>query len=328
MKKDKPNQNVEILMNSLGLTQAGILNAFPRLLEPLAKPSDLGFTRREFFYWTEKKVVDIPKEEEVQSGWSRLNLVEVVWIKLAQELRKFNFPFSFLVQLKELLFTDILKIYLNDTNAVSKLMHDSFKDKSTIDSFLFLLEEERNAEPDRDPMRIVCTPLGAMLGEILLSNKRITLLILPEGDQYKIAFEGYTLQNIDQKEIGEIKSKNHVTIFLNELISGYLLDKNYEKINEEFGFISVEEKELIKVIRDKQVKEIHIKKDYNEVLTYTATSKNEIKDDKVQMIKKLLRMNEFDDVRVVLRNEKHLYIENKKKVKIRPVDTAEKNNKN
>lgn len=41
-----------------------------------------------------------------------------------------------------------------------------------------------------------------------------------------------------------------------------------------------------------------------------------------------LRMNEFDDVRVVLRNDKHLYIENKKKIKIRPVDTARKKNKN
>jgi hypothetical protein len=39
-------------------------------------------------------------------------------------------------------------------------------------------------------------------------------------------------------------------------------------------------------------------------------------------------MNEFDDVRVVLRNDKHLYIENKKKIKIRPDKTAQKKNKN
>ena len=39
-------------------------------------------------------------------------------------------------------------------------------------------------------------------------------------------------------------------------------------------------------------------------------------------------MNEFDDVRVVLRNDKHLFIENKKKIKIRPDNTAQKNNNN
>jgi len=39
-------------------------------------------------------------------------------------------------------------------------------------------------------------------------------------------------------------------------------------------------------------------------------------------------MNEYDEVRVVFRNDKQLYIENKKKLKIRPVDTAQKKNKN
>lgn len=35
------------------------------------------------------------------------------------------------------------------------------------------------------------------------------------------------------------------------------------------------------------------------------------------MIKRLLRMNEFNDVRVVLRNDKHIYLEDKKKTMTR-----------
>ena len=35
------------------------------------------------------------------------------------------------------------------------------------------------------------------------------------------------------------------------------------------------------------------------------------------MIKRLLRMNEFNDVRVVLRNDKHNYLEDKKKTMTR-----------
>ena len=103
---------------------------------------------------------------------------------------------------------------------------------------------------------------------------------------------------------------------LRNLVAEYLVSPELEQLNEEFGFVTEDEKQLIKVIRDKQVKEIHIKKDDNEVLTYIATSKREIKDEQVAAIKRMLRMNEFDDVRVVLRNDKHLYIENKKKVKL------------
>ena len=41
------------------------------------------------------------------------------------------------------------------------------------------------------------------------------------------------------------------------------------------------------------------------------------------MIKRLLRMNEFNDVRVVLRNDKHIYLENKTRKKLWPDNTAQ-----
>lgn len=44
--------------------------------------------------------------------------------------------------------------------------------------------------------------------------------------------------------------------------------------------------------------------------------KSELKDEDVYKIKRLLRMNEFDDVRVVLRNDKHIYLENKTRKKL------------
>ena len=328
MNKENLDKDALNVLTGLGLTTEGILSAYPRVIEPLVKPSDLGFTRREFFYWTEKNVIDIPKEDERQSAWSRLNLIEVIWIKIAQELRLFNFPFAFLVQLKHALFKDMLKEYLNDRDMLLSQLESAFPDKSFVNSFLALLEEERNAEPDYDPMRAICTPLGAMLAEILLLNRKITMLLYKEGEQYMVAFEGYSLQKIDQAEIDKLKSKTHVTLFLNDLIADYLVEEKNERINKDFGFISDAELEIIEAIRDKEVKEIHIKKDDNEVLTYIATSKREIKDDQVAAIKRLLRMNEFDDVRVVLRNGKHLYIENKKKIKIRPDKTAQKTNKN
>lgn len=60
------------------------------------------------------------------------------------------------------------------------------------------------------------------------------------------------------------------------MIGSYLVEEKNERINKDFGFIFPRELEIIKAIRDKEVKEIHIKKDDNEILTYIATSKREI----------------------------------------------------
>lgn len=316
MKKVITDKNALNVINGIGLSIDGILTNYPKIIEPLAKPSDLGFSRREFFYWTEKCVVDIPKADKGQSGWSRLNLLEVIWIKIAQELRLFNFPFVFLVQLKETLFKDMMKEYLDNTDALINQLEKVFPDKSFVNSYMALLEEERTSEPDHDPMKMVCTPLGAMLAEILLFNRKISMHLYLSKEQYMVAFDGYSLQELDQAELEKVKSKTHLTLFFNDLIAEYLVEEKNEKINIEFGIISEKELEIIKAIRNKDVREINIKKDDHQTITFSATSRSELKQDDVNLIKRILRMNEFDDVRVVLRNSKHIYLENKTRKKL------------
>lgn len=316
MKKVITDKNALNVVNGLGLSIEGILTSYPKIIEPFAKPSDLGFTRREFFYWTEKGVVDITKADEGQSGWSRLNLLEVIWIKIAQELRLFNFPFVFLVQLKETLFKDMVKEYLNNTDALINQLEKVFPDKSFINSYLALLEEERNSEHDHDPMKLICTPLGTMLAEILLYNRKISMHLYISKEQYTVAFEGYSLQELDQAELEKIYNKTHLSLCLNDLIAEYLIEEKNEKINIDFGIISEKELEIIKAIRNKDVREINIKKDEHQTITFSATSRSELKADDVNLIKRILRMNEFDDVRVVLRNNKHIYLENKTRKKL------------
>ena len=113
-----------------------------------------------------------------------------------------------------------------------------------------------------------------------------------------------------------VKDQTHLSLCLNELIAEYLLDIKCERINKEFGLISEQEIEILAAIRNKEITEININKGHNEVLSFIVTKRSELKDDQVQTIKRLLRMNEFDDVRVVLRNDKHIYLENKTRKKI------------
>jgi hypothetical protein len=302
---------------------------YPNAFDQIGKPSQLNLSRREFFYWTNKEVITVQKPEKGQSPWSRLNLFEIIWIRIVKELRVFNIPFSSIVKLKKSLFeNNFFQIKENKGYFIKELSkHQLSKHEQNYINQLIevLIKENNNLSIEFNWLLSV---MGSIIAEIFFYGSNINLIIYKHEIEFSFTIEGFKNQELLHKELEEVKKRTHLILNLKEIVADYLIQSDLETINEKFGFITEEEKELIKVIRDKQVKEIHIKKDDNEVLTYTATSKIEIRDEQVLMIKKLLRMNEFDDVRVVLRNEKHLYIENKKKVKIRPVDTAQMKNKN
>jgi hypothetical protein len=317
------------LMDSLGLNPGLVEEYYPRLLEPIGKPTQLGLTPREFFYWTDKGVIDVPKSEDGQSPWSRLNLFEILWIRIVQDLRTFNIPFSAIVELKHDVFRNLLDLAGENSEMFYRQVEENFPDEMAKEFAKHLLQNSNSVYDELGVNnKLLFTYMGVIFTEILLHQKTISLIVFKNKDEFDFTFEGGLNQHEYQDEIDLAKSKTHLILNIRNIVAEYILEPKLESLNDEFGFISDEEKELIRVIRDKQVKEIHIKKDDNEVLTYIATSKREIKDDQVAAIKRLLRMNEFDDVRVVLRNDKHLYIENKKKIKIRPGKTAQKKNKN
>lgn len=305
------------ILETIGVSFANFEKFYPRIVEPLAKPSELNLTAREFFYWCDKKIIDIPKSEDGQSPWSKINLLDVIWIRIVKELRRFNFPFSSVVKIKEDLFQNIfLKILDLDNSQIESLL-EKIKGDDVKNVFSKLIKQ---AKKDPDALKkqfgpIVC-PMGALLADILLFNRKIHLHICKLGEDFPIVFEGYSLQYTSQETLDAIKDQTHLSLCLNELIADHLLDVKCEKINIEFGLISEQELEIIEAIRNKEITEITIKKEHDKPLIFSCTKKSELRDEDVYKIKRLLRMNEFDEVRVVLRNDKHIYLENKTRKKL------------
>ena len=309
---------------SLGASEQMLETYYPRINEPLVKPSDLDFGSREFFYWTHNRVIDIPKAEKGQSRWTRLNLIQVVWIKVVRELRSFNFPFNHIVKIKEDLFQNAFQLIFSLIETDLDEIVNSIKDTKAQKLLrqVFLLSKENQKIFD-EHLVASSTIISGLLSDILLFNRKIYLHLCSIGDEILMVIEGHTMQHASEANLIEIRKRTHLTISLNDLISEHLFDIKYEKMNKEFGLISEDELVVLESIRKKEVREIHITKDDNEKLSYTTTSRSELKDDQVQMIKRILRMNEYDDVRVILRNEKHIYLENKKRRKAGPGNTAQ-----
>ncbi len=305
------------IINSMGVSLSNLEELYPRIMEPLAKPSELNFTAREFFYWCDKGIVDIQKSEEGQSPWSRLNLLDVIWIRIVKELRRFNFPFRSIVKIKEDLFQNIFLKIIDLADLEIKSILDKIKE----DDLKKLLEQiikeaKKNPENIKKQLGPITSPIFGLLADILIFNRKINIHICKIGEDFPIVFEGYSLQSTSQETLDAVKDQTHLSLCMNELIAEYLLDIKCERINKEFGFISEQEIEILAAIRNKEITEITINKGHNEVLSFIVTKRSELKDDQVQTIKRLLRMNEFDDVRVVLRNDKHIYLENKTRKKI------------
>jgi hypothetical protein len=317
MNVDISEKETQRLINALGGSYDSINQYYPNITEPLAKPSELELTPREFFYWCDKGVIDMPKSEEGQSPWSRLNLLDVIWIRIVKELRRFNFPFPSIVKIKEDLFQNIfLKLTkLSDTELLA--IFKNSKDKALNKILTSIIDlAKKDPEELKKQLGPIVTPMGALLADILLLNRKIHIHICKVENDFFTVFEGYSMQHTSQETLDAIRDQTHITLSLNELIAEYLLDIKYEKINIEFGLITNKEIEILEAIRNKEITEITINKGENESLTYTCTKRSELKDEQVQMIKRLLRMNEFNDVRVVLRNDKHIYLENKTRKKL------------
>jgi hypothetical protein len=169
--------------------------------------------------------------------------------------------------------------------------------------------------------KILSTVIGTMISEILLNRSNIKLLIYKEKGQFWIAMEGYTTRSYSQNTIDRAKKLPHISISVNDLIAEFVENDKDETCIAEFGLIRPEEKEIIDALRDGKVREIVIKKDNDDNLTITCTETSKIIDD-VKLIKRLFGMNQYSEVRVVLRNEKELYVESKTKIKIRTPKTA------
>ena len=308
--------DIDHILKNLGLDTELIALHFPKLFDPIGKPTQLGFTPREFFYWTDKKVIDIPKVVEGQSPWSRLNIFEILWIRTVQELRSFNIPFSPIVELKEKAFKNLFPVadqYKEMINISFDLIFNDPQLKGFAKSMIENSKEINNETSIKE--RILFTTWGGIITEILFQQKTIKLLVTKNKKKYEFLFDGALGQEIFEEEIQKAKGKTHLIINLRSIITEFITDPKFEILNEEFGLISQQEKELIKIIRDKKVSEVNIKRESNKDINYTATYKQELKNDEVLNIKRILRMNEYDVVKVTLRNNKHLYIENIKKNK-------------
>jgi hypothetical protein len=304
---------IEEFSQFLDISALEVINTYPKILDLLAKPSQLELGAREFFYWGKIGVINVEKSEKGQSPWNRLNLIDTLWVTVVKELRKFNIPFQDIVLIKNDYYYDTVNFMINNKELVVNDLKSQFSSNIADEIFNFI----ENPESDFKKKAKLLTPFAGLITQILLYGQKISLYLIPQDSHFKMLYIGNKNSIYSQEEINYIKENTHLFINLNTIVSDFFeLDKN-EPLNRAFGIISSAEDEILTALRDHKVEEILIKKSHNQTITYTLTQKQELRNEEVMAIKKLLRMNEYKEVSVVLRNDKHIYLENKIKKTIK-----------
>jgi len=305
------------ILSAMGIS-ANNANSLPgRVLDPIVKPSDLGFTTRELSYWGTKNIIDLPaKRGDEQRPWCRLNLLEVIWIRMVRELRKFDLSFENILKIKKKLFADCLALVTENPNSHIENFGLNIKIDNHIKNKLKEIFKQIKEHPELlgEEFMITRTTIGALLSDIILYNSKINIHFYDIDKDLSMVIEGSRLGSCTQEDLDLLKLKSRLSLNLKELVIEYLIDDKFEKANTDFGIISEKELEILAAIRKKEVVKVIINKDKNENTTFTTTERSEIMDGRVEILKRILRMHKFNDVRVVLKNGKEIFLENNTRI--------------
>jgi len=303
-------------IEQLGMNAERLEEYYPKLGLPLAKPSQFGIGAREFFYWVKQGIIDVKKTETNQAAWNRLNLYDAVWIRIIQELRSFNFPFKGISIIKDHFFKDALEPLRSwSPQGLEQILQTKISPEVSR-KVAAQFQQIQSDQPVLDMNGNVLnqTVLAGLLYDIIVNSREIKIHISMPSGNFMMFIEGITYgQDLDQK----FDQETHLTINLNKILADFLLDTRFEKVNKEFGFISEDEKTVLAALENPKIREIHIKKDESEDITIRLTSRTELRDENAKRVKKILRMNEFSEVRVVTRTGNHVILENTKKIKFK-----------
>jgi hypothetical protein len=278
---------------------------YPKIKDQIMPLSISGISARSFFQWKKAGIIDYPDNVNV-----KLNLFQYVWLRICSTLRSYGIPFEVIKNIKESMFSDIGdQIIARKEEFLEKIN----KDEEHIEffkAFIPLLEKEYKNFAQEN--RIFTSAIGTAITTILLLNKESTIII--SQDNSEIVFEVIVYGTVKRyiEHISKYCSKSYLSIPIRSIVSDFFVNNNNDKYIEKFELLTKEEKLVLDAMKRKDFKEILIKRNNeSDDLKISLTKDGDIIGDKVNEIKRILCLNEYSDITLKTRNNKHIYFENK-----------------
>ncbi|MEN9303978.1 MAG: hypothetical protein RL264_2407 [Bacteroidota bacterium] len=292
---------------------------FSKITERKSNLSISGISTRNYFHWKSQGLITESEENVEKRSWVKLNVLDFVWLRIIQNAREFGIGLSVLQNLKGFLeINPILEILKNQEEYLEVKTKILLEDEGIVQNELKFFEEiynELHLESIEKEDKFLFSQLGLIVITIIHKNIDIHLRIVKMKDDF--VFDLYESKSFNSFQDDRIDKLNFpfISIPLRPLVYDFLEEPLNEKHLEDWGFIRKEERKILEAIRNKDFKEITIKRKENkDELHIEATIENDIMNDKAKEIRRILGMKDYSEVTLKLRNEKHLFVRNKMKL--------------
>lgn len=308
---------IKFLQDNFDINYNELPNLYPKLKERIIPLSATSVTPRIFYHWRRKGIIDYPISKEGRE-WVKLNMFEYVWICVCVILRNYGVSLANIKEIKDEIFVDFYQELLNDKPKFFKRLKQNLQIKdqlspSDINDFLTLFEHESNNIPEE--YKVFKTILGGALNAILLSNSEASLMIQDDKGELKIFLVVYKTLDQLYSYINPYLHRPLLMVPFRSIVSDFLKESDNDYYLKSFELLTLDERKILTALRSNDFKSIEIKRshDKNDV-TVHKDFEFDIKGEKVKDIKIMMGLNDYDTIKLVLRNDKHLYAVVRKKI--------------
>ncbi len=150
-----------------------------------------------------------------------------------------------------------------------------------------------------------------MISDLLIKNDRGSVIITKTGKEFDVNFFSYKTLDDFKNLVLPLLESPHIQIPIRKLIEDFFDDPKSDKFVDSFELLNFKEKKVIDAIRKKDFKQIIIKQDpAEESIIIELERDGDILDQKAKDVKRLLGLNEYSEVTIKYRNDKHIYFKN------------------
>lgn len=302
----------------LGIAHNAIQTIYPKIIDKLIPLSNTGVEARVFFHWKKYGLIDWVEESE-KRAWVKLNIYQYLWVIVIKTLREFGIPLEEIKKGKDSLFRDIMQDAISnmDIYMANIKKGENFYKEEHINSLKTIFElYKRNITAISKEELINNTLFANIINRIFLYKEKASLLVVNTPNSFAffpILFNNDPLIN---KAYSEILKRPHLHIPLNNLLGEFIEEEDNTKYANAFGLFNQQEEEVIKALRSKDFKELKIKLDKKNTLIIEKTTDGDYMNEKVREIRKILGLKEYEEVELIMRNNKHIHFKKKVKSKI------------
>ncbi|MBL4754922.1 MAG: MerR family transcriptional regulator, partial [Flavobacteriales bacterium] len=272
---------------------------------------DVGVTHRWITHWDKEGLLFNNYEPE---KWRKFDLIEYVWLKMVVQMREFNMPLLTIKNVRNILKSkaewDEVPMEIGKQLTNSRIQDEY----PGLDMELELEETLKSNELNETLADQGPSSLELIIVDAILLKNHFALLINPEGNciPYKEAFLDEYRKTED---FSTFVHRSHVSISISQILADFISSKHLNLIHGELSMISDSEMEVIKALREEEVKSIKVKLSNKSEIELLEVVK-EGKVDKAARLIDLIMNNGYQDIKLKTQQGRIVFCENTYKKKL------------